>query len=244
MGYYPIFLEVEAKPVLLVGGGHVALEKIGKLVDAGAAVTVVAPELIPPVRAFVDDGRARWVDRPFTPGDTEGYELVFVATDNGAVNRTVADEARSRGTLVNAADDVDNCDFILPSLARRGELAIAASTGGSSPAMARWLRERLEEFLSDEVVALSELLADVRREVRAGDRVCASRCTRAETPPPLLCEECPNRIPVDRWQEAIDEPLMALLRAGDTAAARERLVEALGRDDLTPAPWWREEALP
>jgi len=241
MIYYPIFLDVQGKPVLLVGGGHVADEKLGKLVDHGADVTIVAPELIAPVRRYVDEGRAKWEQRPFQAGDTEGYFLVMVATDNGAVNRTVADEARSRSILVNAADDAANCDFILPSLVRRGELAIASSTGGSSPALARWFRERMEEFLSDDVVALGDLLAEVRRDVRAGDRVCASRCTRAETPPPLLCRECPNRIPADRWQEAIDEELLALLHAGDHDAAKTRLVAALQRSDLKVSPFWREE---
>lgn len=241
MIYYPIFLDVQGKPVLLVGGGHVADEKLGKLVDHGADVTIIAPELIPPVQRYVDEGRAQWRQRPFEAGDTEGYFLVMVATDNGAVNRTVADEARSRNILVNAADDAANCDFILPSLVRRGELAIAASTGGSSPALARWLRERMEEFLSEEVVSLGDLLADVRRDIRAGDRVCASRCTRAETPPPLLCRECPNRIPAERWQDAIDDDLMALIAADDMAAAKTRLVAALGRSELVVSPFWREE---
>ncbi len=238
MGYYPIFLEVGEKPVLLVGGGHVALEKIGRLVDAGARVTVVAPELIDPVRAFVEDGRARWLDRPFRDGDTAGAALVMIATDNGEVNRRVADEARANGILVNAADDVDNCDFILGSLARRGDLQVTASTGGGSPAMARWLRERLEEFLSDDVAALGDLLAAVRRDVRAMDRACAARCPKTQTPPPLLCEECPNRIPADRWQEAINGGVYDLVRAGRTEEARTQLVAALGRTELTPAPWW------
>jgi precorrin-2 dehydrogenase/sirohydrochlorin ferrochelatase len=242
VGYYPIFLQIEAKPVLLVGGGHVALEKIGKLVEFGARVTVVAPEVIPPVRAFIDDGRARWMARAVAPGDTEGYELVMVATDNGAVNRSVAEEARARGILVNAADDVANCDFILPSLVKRGEITIAASTGGSSPAMARWLREHLDAFLSDDVVALAGLLADVRREARAGDRECASRCTRVGVAPPLLCAECPNRIPADRWQEAIDDELMRLIHEGDLEAAHARLIAGLNRESLTPAAWWRPAA--
>lgn len=241
MIYYPIFLDVHDKPVLLVGGGHVADEKLGKLVEHGAAVTIVAPELIPPVRAYVDAGRATWEPREFRAGDTTGYFLVMVATDNGAVNRAVADEARAQKILVNAADDAANCDFILPSLVRRGEIAIASSTGGSSPAMARWLRERMEEFLSDDVAALADLLAEVRREIRAGDRVCASRCTRAETPPPLLCRECPNRIPADRWQEAIDGELMALINLGDMAGAKARLIAALGRSELQVSPFWREE---
>ncbi len=240
MGYYPIFLDVTDQPVLLVGGGHVALEKIGKLVDHGARVTVVAPELIAEVRAYVEDGRAELLERPFLSGDTAGAFLVMVATDDGEVNRTVADEARAAGILVNAADDVNNCDFILPSLVRRGELAIAASTGGTSPAMARWLRERLQEFLDDRVVGLGDLLADVRREVRERDHACAARCTRARIPPPLLCSECPNRIPADHWQEAIDEELLDLI-VTDGDAARALLVERLGvAGELEPAAWWRE----
>lgn len=241
MGYYPIFLQVERKPVLLVGGGHVALEKIGRLVDAGADVTVVAPARVPAVQAFIDDGRARLRARAFEDGDTAGFELVMVATDDGEVNRRVADEARAAGIPVNAADDVANCDFILPSLVRRGEIALAASTGGSSPAMARWLRERLEEFLSDEVVALGDLLADVRREVRERDHACAARCTQTRTPPPLLCVECPNRIPADRWQAAIDADVITMLRRGERASARERLMSGLGVGGaLTPAPSWSD----
>ena len=157
MGYYHIFLEVEAMPVILVGGGHVALEKIGRLVDAGADVTVVAPELIPEVREFIDAGRAKWTARAFEAGDTAGYGLVMVATDDGEVNRSVADEARKNGILVNAADDVANCDFILPSLAKKGSLQIASSTGGGSPAMARWLRERLEDFRTRSEEGVGEL---------------------------------------------------------------------------------------
>lgn len=240
MGYYPIFLEVQAMPVILVGGGHVALEKIGRLVDSGAAVTVVAPELIDEVRAFIDAGRATWINRPFEAGDTRGFGLVMVATDDGAVNRAVADEARAQGILVNAADDVANCDFILPSVARKGSLQIAASTGGGSPAMARWLREQLEEFLSDDVVMLAEILADVRREIRDMDRTCAGNCTRVKTPPPLLCEECPNRIPADRWQDAINGGVLNLIRKGRTDEARAQLIAALDRAELTPAPWWKE----
>ena len=244
MIYYPIFLDVQGKPVLLVGGGHVADEKLGKLVQHGADVTIVAPDLIAPVRAFVEAGQAKWMQREFRAGDTAGMFLVMVATDNGAVNRTVADEARASNILVNAADDAANCDFILPSLVRRGEIALAASTGGSSPAMARWLRERLEEFMSDDVVGLATLLADVRREVRVGDHECASHCARAEAAPPLLCKECPNRIPADRWQEAIDPELMTLINLGNWDEAKAHLVEALGRAELQPSPFWREEARP
>ncbi len=230
MGYYPIFVEMQGRSVLLVGGGHVALEKIGKLVQSGARVTVVAPVLIEEVRTFIDRGEAAWQPRPFAAGDTAGFEVVMVATDNGAVNTAVADEARANGIWVNAADDLNNCDFILPSLATRGTIAIAISTGGTSPALARWLRERMEAFLSDEVIALGDLLAEVRREVRVRDRECAATCDRTQSPPPLLCKECPNRIAPDRWQEVIDSEVQALLGRGEYAEAKAHLVATLGID--------------
>ena len=94
MGFYPIFVEMQGRRVILVGGGHVALEKIGKLVDADADVTVVAPELIPPVREFTDADRARLIERPYEPGDIDGFDVVMIATDDGEVNRGIADEAR------------------------------------------------------------------------------------------------------------------------------------------------------
>ncbi|MDA1185352.1 MAG: bifunctional precorrin-2 dehydrogenase/sirohydrochlorin ferrochelatase, partial [Acidobacteria bacterium] len=170
MGYYPMFVEMQGRAVLLVGGGRVALDRIGKLADAGATVTVIAPTVIDEVRAFVDSGQAAWTSRPFAPGDTAGFDMVLVATDDGAVNKTVASEARASGIWVNAADDVANCDFILPSLASRGHIAIAVSTGGTSPALARWLRGRMQAFLTDDIERLGDLLADVRLQARERDR--------------------------------------------------------------------------
>ncbi len=150
--------------------------------------------------------------------------------DDGAANETIAADARELWIWVNAADDPARCDFILPSVARRGTISIATTTGGSSPALARWLREQMEAFLDDDVEALAELLADVRSELRAGDAACAATCERAGVPPPLLCAECPRRIPPERWQRAIDVELRALLRAGDRAGARARLERALAGD--------------
>ena len=112
MGYYPVFWEMSDRPVLLVGGGNVADEKVHKLVDAGANVTIIAPELIAQVSQYVKDGRATWIKRSFEPGDTQGYEIVMVATDDGTINKQVADEARARGIWVNSADDVNNLSLI------------------------------------------------------------------------------------------------------------------------------------
>lgn len=239
MEYYPVFLDLRDKPVLLVGGGRVALEKAPRLVSAGARLTVVAPELVPELRQMVDEGRMAWHERGFRPGDTRGAFVVAIATDDGALNRQVADEARAEGALVNAADDAANCDYILPSVERRGRVTLAASTGGSSPAMARWLRAQMREWLSPEVEGLADLLAEARLQARERDRECAGRCPRTRVPPPLTCRECPNRIPPPSWQAAIDDDLLSLIRDGRTAEAGSRLRTSLGLDEpLSVAPWW------
>lgn len=241
MGYYPVFLELEGRRVLLVGGGNVAREKIARLVESGASVTVVAPDLIPSVAEFVDSGRATLLQREFVAGDTRGFQFVMVATDNGAVNRQVADEARANGALVNAADDLPNCDFILPAVARRGRITLAASTGGSSPAMARYLRTVMPTWLTDELVALADIAAEVRVLAREREAACAARCTRTQTPPPLCCDTCINKPAASRWQEAFSPELLALLAAGERDAAHQRLFEALGLDQpLVPAEWWKK----
>ncbi|MDP6604918.1 MAG: bifunctional precorrin-2 dehydrogenase/sirohydrochlorin ferrochelatase [Dehalococcoidia bacterium] len=227
MGYYPIFVEMEGRKVILVGGGTVALEKIGKLVDADANVTVVAPELIPAVREFVDGGQATLVERQYEAGDIDGFDIVMIATDDGEVNRGVADEARAAGTWVNAADDVNNCDFILPSMLTRGNITVAMSTAGTSPAMARWLRENMTDFLSEEVEMLGNILAEVRAIVRERDHECAGECGLTQTPPPLLCKQCPNRIAGDRWQDAINEIMPSLREEGAAIRAAQASEEGL-----------------
>ncbi|HJM88382.1 MAG TPA: bifunctional precorrin-2 dehydrogenase/sirohydrochlorin ferrochelatase [Dehalococcoidia bacterium] len=252
MGFYPMFMEMERRKVVLIGGGHVALEKIVKLIDADADVTVISPELGEPMQALIDDGKAKLLQRAYEPGDIMGYEIVMIATDDGEVNREIAAEARAARIWVNAADDVNNCDFILPSMLTRGKITIAMSTAGTSPAMARWLRENVSEFLSEEVEMLGDLLAEVRILARERDFECAGECGLTRTPPPLLCPTCPNRIPADLWQDAIgqvrgtlrraadelreaqeregelSEELAAVVRRGAYADAKKELIEILG----------------
>ena len=215
MGFYPMFMEMERRKVVLIGGGNVALEKIVKLIDADADVTVIAPELGEPIQALIDEGKATLLQRTYEPGDITGFEIAMIATDDGEVNREIAAEARAAKIWVNAADDVNNCDFILPSMLKRGKITIAMSTAGTSPAMARWLRENVTEFLSEEVEMLGDLLAEVRILARERDFECAGECGLTRTPPPLLCTTCPNRIPADLWQDAIGQVRGTLRRAAD-----------------------------
>jgi siroheme synthase-like protein len=143
--YYPIFLDLTGKPVLVVGAGRVALRKAKGLLEAGAHVTVVAP------RAAPEFGRlaVKWRRRTFRKTDLHDKLLVFTATDNRKVNYQVAQEAKRRGIPVNVADAPVECDFLVPSRVRSGNLQIAISTGGRSPRLAAELRRKLETLLTD-----------------------------------------------------------------------------------------------
>jgi siroheme synthase-like protein len=206
MGYYPVFLEMKDRPCVVVGGGTVAERKVEGLLAAGAQVTVISPELTPALAALLKEGRLRHVARPYRYGDLKGYEVAVAATHEPAVNADVAREGQKRRVWVNAADDPPNCDFILPSVIRRGDIVIAASTGGASPALARRLREELEAFLSEDYGPLAELLQEVRQELRSRGIV----------------------VDPETWQRAIDGRLRALLAQRRRAQARAYLLASLG----------------
>jgi siroheme synthase-like protein len=204
--YYPIFLDLTGRRCLLVGGGSVAEGKVRGLLAAQANVTVVAPGLTPALQALVASGEIHHRDGEYASSDLEGADLCFVATDDGAINARVAAHARARGVWVNAADDPANCDFILPAVVRSGSVVLAASTGGTSPALARRLREDLTAFLDEGYGPLGDVLAAVRAEVRAAGQ----------------------RIDPEAWQRAIDAKLRTLVAQGRIEDARRRLRKALG----------------
>lgn len=205
MRYYPVFLDLKGRPVVVVGGGEVALRKVEGLLEAGAQVTVVSPELHPELARLAAQGQVRHLRRGYRPGDLEGYVIAFVATDDPSVNSQVAAEGRQRRVWVNAVDDPANCDFIMPGVVRRGEIIVAVSTSGGSPAMARKLREELEGFLTEDYAALLELAAEVRRELR--DRG--------------------QQVAPEVWNAALNDGLRRLLAQGRRAEAKERLLRSL-----------------
>lgn len=162
---YPVVLDLRDVPVLVVGAGPIAARKVAGLAAAGARVRVVAREVSEALDpATVAEVRARL----YEPHDLDGVRLVITATGDAATDARIASDADARGLWVNAADQPADCSFILPAIARRGRLSIAVSTDGSSPALARRLRDRAGELLSDDVLALAGELAERRREVRAG----------------------------------------------------------------------------
>jgi len=161
---YPVYLDLQGVPVLVVGAGPIAARKVEGLVAAGAAVTVVATEVSPSLdRSSVVEVR----ERPFEAGDLAGMRLVITATGRADVDAAVAGAATAAGIWANAADQPDDCSFILPAIARNGPLAVAVSTGGASPALARRLRDHAGALLTGEVIALAADLQARRAAVRA-----------------------------------------------------------------------------
>jgi siroheme synthase-like protein len=201
--FYPVSLDVGGRPCLVVGGGPVAARKAAGLLGCGALVTVIAPEVCAAMTALTPLTIAR---RHYAPGDAAGYRLVLTATGIPDVDGAVYADAEAAGVWVNSADDVVHCSFIVPSVHRDGPVSVAVSTGGTSPALARWLRARLAESAGPGVGALADLLGLARRRLHE-----AGRSTER----------------VD-WVALLDGPLPALVRAGETEAARSLVEEATG----------------
>jgi precorrin-2 dehydrogenase/sirohydrochlorin ferrochelatase len=151
----------------VVGGGPVATEKVEKLLDHGAAVRLVTPEMTPALEAIAAEGRLHELHRrTYRPEDLEGCFLVIAATNLDAINRMVWQDAEALNMLCNVVDVPPLCNFIVPSIVRRGELALAISTGGASPVVAKHIRRELEATYGPEWEALVELLRDLRDELK------------------------------------------------------------------------------
>jgi siroheme synthase-like protein len=168
MNLLPIFFRLDGKPVLVVGAGTVALAKIESLLASRAKVTVVGPKTVPRLRELAHQDALVWHQRLFGPQDLEGAFLVIAATNDSAVNRTVYEEARRRNIPCNAVDDPPNCDFYFGSIVSRGDLQVAISTAGESPALAQRLRQEIDAQLPKDLGPWLSELGELRREVREG----------------------------------------------------------------------------
>jgi len=145
----------------------VAARKVEGLLAADARVKVISPVIIPELQQIVSSGKISFTQRAYQNGDLEGAYLVIAATDDLSVNYAVWNEATKRGCLINVVDDPEHSTFILPAILQRGEMSVAVSTGGGSPALARRLRERLEDIIGIEYGILTEVLAEIRPELKA-----------------------------------------------------------------------------
>lgn len=205
---YPVVLNVAGRQVLVVGGGRIAWRKAKGLTDAGAEVTVVAPQIVSEIESNPKIG---CLHRPYREGEVANFRLAIACTDDPAVNRQVFEDGEAAGVWVNSADDPDNCSFTLPATARSGDLTISVSTGGKSPALAAWLRRRFESEFDARYQRLINLLSQTRAEVRA---------TKGTSE-------------IDGWLDALDDGLVDLIGSGRERHARDRLRSHLGLDPLT-----------
>ena len=206
VSYYPAFLDVSDRRCVVVGGGPVALRKVRALLERGASVEVISPEPCSELSQLAESGQVCISPRQYEEGDLEGAFMAIAATDDRITNLTVAKEARSKGVLVNVVDDDRSSDFIVPACVCRGDVTIAVSTGGRSPALAGKIRQRLEEEFGEEYASLALLVGEVRTEVRR-QRI---------------------KVDSDAWKEALDlDSLIDLLKKGDGEKAKAILLNRL-----------------
>jgi precorrin-2 dehydrogenase/sirohydrochlorin ferrochelatase len=214
MKTYPIFAVIEDKPCLVVGGGAVGERKVHDLIAAGARVTVVSRTLTPELAALADRGKIRYLSEDFREAQVEGMALIMAATDDPGVNAAVSAAAQARAIWVNVADDPEHCTFIVPAQVRRGDLTLAISTGGASPALARQLREELQQHFGPEYGPYLDLLHRVRT------RVLTERRAHPDNGP--------------LFHRLVHSPLREAVARGDRPRALSVLREVLGSVLSTP----------
>jgi precorrin-2 dehydrogenase/sirohydrochlorin ferrochelatase len=173
MKYYPVNLDMTNKRCVVVGGGDIAERKVERLLECGARVTVVSKSLTPALKARKKTGQMDHIDRDYEDQALDGAFMVIGATDRNDVNERISKDAMARGLLVNIVDDPDRCNFILPSLVQQGDLSIAISTGGKSPALAKKLRKELEKQYGPEYQTLLVIMGILRKRILAGDQRAA-----------------------------------------------------------------------
>ncbi len=210
MAYYPILMDLQGRRVLVVGGGAVAERKALTLLEFGAHVDVVSREISPSLQALFEEGGIRWVGRDFEDSHLDGAVLVIAATDEPEANRHVSAACHSRGIPVNVVDQPADCSFIVPAVVRRGDLILAVSTSGRSPALARALREELEKRFGPEYGDFLAVMGSVREHVLS-----------------LRLNQADNRA---LFQKLVQSNLMEALRMKDWSSAAAVLTEILGTD--------------
>lgn len=165
--YYPLFMDVEAQPVLVVGGGNIAFRKVQTLLNHGALVQIVAPQLVPELKELINDKTCQWSAKEYSPDDLQKAVLVFSCTEKEEVNAQVSRDAKDQYRPVNVADNPEKCTFIVPSVMEQGDLKIAVSTGGSSPIVARQVRAELQAHYGREMAEYLTLLKKWRNHIKS-----------------------------------------------------------------------------
>jgi precorrin-2 dehydrogenase/sirohydrochlorin ferrochelatase len=220
VSYYPVFLDLEGRRAVVIGGGTIAERKVERLRRAGARLTVVAPEVTPGLADLARRGEIDWQPRRHRSGDLRGASLAIAATDDADAQRAVAAEAGDLGIPVNVVDVPELSTFIAPAILERGDLQIAVSTSGAAPALAARLRDRIGESLGPELDVVVEILGRVRRRLRGEARPAAERQRILKE---LAASDLPERVRL-RDRRAIDRLLVDL---GGSDMTLERLGVAI-----------------
>ncbi|AIE84373.1 precorrin-2 dehydrogenase/sirohydrochlorin ferrochelatase family protein [Fimbriimonas ginsengisoli] len=166
--YFPVFLELSGRAVLIVGGGPVAWEKVESLKSTGAEITILSPTISLQIQGEVDAGRLVWIEKAFEPADVIPYFMIVAATDDPATNAEVFQTGNALNRLTNSVDDPENCNFIMSAIVRQGPMQVAVSSSGCSPALAQQIRNRIsDDLLTPEVGRLGEFLGQWRPAVKS-----------------------------------------------------------------------------
>ena len=212
--FYPVFLDLRGRRAVVIGGGAVAEQKVHGLVGAGAHVTVVSTDVTPALGALARRNAIEHKRRPYRRGDLKGAWLAIAATDDRGTNGAVWAEAEQLGVPLNAVDDLEHCSFIAPAVHREGDITVAVSTAGKSPALAVRLRQRIARLVGRAEARLCELLGELR---------------------PGLAERVPDTpARTALWYRIVDSDVIDFLRRGDVEGARRRIDELVSR--LGPVP--------
>lgn len=171
MKYYPVFFDISGKKCIVVGGGTVAARKVGMLLGCGADVVVVSPKLTPELIDLKTKKIIEHVAESYNVQYLKDAVLIFAATSDDKINAAIFADGRSLKIPVNTVDDLQKCDFIVPSVVERGDLTIAVSTGGKSPALSRYMREKLEAEYGEEYGILLHLLGRLREKMEKNSGV-------------------------------------------------------------------------
>src|SRR5205823_11505811 len=217
--FYPVFLDLHGRRAVVIGGGAVAEQKVHGLVGAGAHVTVVSTDVTPALGALARRNAIEHKRRPYRRGDLKGAWLAIAATDDRGTNGAVWAEAEQLGVPLNAVDDLEHCSFIAPAVHREGDVTVAVSTAGKSPALAVRLRQRIARLVGRAEARLCELLGELR---------------------PGLAERVPDTpARTALWYRIVDSDVIDFVRRGDIEGARGRIAELVGPHPLSPSPFGR-----
>ena len=210
MRYYPVFLDINDQPCLVVGGGRVGTRKVQSLVACGARVTVISPQVSDKLSELASQGRIVLKQREYRDTDVSGAFLIFGATDNKALNRRLHRKAQNNNQLCNIADQPELCNFVLPSVIRQGDLSIAISTAGKSPALAKHLRCQLEALIGPEYGTFIDLMGAIRHKL-------------------LALEQAPERHK-PLFERLIRSGLLEMIKQEDRQGINTLLTQVLGPD--------------